>query len=380
MTNPPHLTVMFVCAPTAASSKRPGLVNVLIQHHGGNPQARSSAGVCLLRVMGVLGMEKMWCHQFTSLVCHAIHASASSFFVPVACLPSLVACRLLPVPPSTPLTPCGQETPLHWAAKSGATACAMVLLRHGASCHAQDSQGRTCAHVAAGQGHIAVLQALHCAVTAALPQQQQQQQQTVSAPSIATTPHSADHSTSTSHRSSVRPAQQQHRPHADADATPHLPPLCGGGASSSTLQPQGRAPLLWLARDNSGKTPVHWAAYFGRALAAEWMLHHGGGGATSAMDDRGRTPLHWAAWRGHLACVEALVRLEQAGVESVNDGLLVGESAGAGASAGVTSVRQANVPSGVFRTDGDGKTPRALALQAVRPGGAMFVRMRSAQA
>src|SRR6516165_10602386 len=51
------------------------------------------------------------------------------------------------------------------------------------------------------------------------------------------------------------------------------------------------------ALDWSGRTPLHWAAQFGRADVADHLMRAGAGVDRPASD--GATPLHWAAQEGH---------------------------------------------------------------------------------
>ncbi|CAM9614317.1 unnamed protein product [Lampetra fluviatilis] len=58
--------------------------------------------------------------------------------------------------------------------------------------------------------------------------------------------------------------------------------------------------------DGNGDTPLHWAAFRGRAGSARALLR--GGACCRAADAHGETPLHWAAKRGQRAIAAALLR------------------------------------------------------------------------
>lgn len=51
---------------------------------------------------------------------------------------------------------CGRDTPLHFAASRGNTALCMLLLHHGASVAAQNTNGATPLHVACGDNQMEV--------------------------------------------------------------------------------------------------------------------------------------------------------------------------------------------------------------------------------
>ncbi len=60
------------------------------------------------------------------------------------------------------------------------------------------------------------------------------------------------------------------------------------------------------ALDRWGRTPLHWAAQFGRADVVDLLLRAGAGVDRQASD--GATPLHWAAQEGHAGVVQRLLR------------------------------------------------------------------------
>jgi hypothetical protein len=60
------------------------------------------------------------------------------------------------------------------------------------------------------------------------------------------------------------------------------------------------------SRDETGMTPLHWAAHGGHAKAAQLLLRKGSD--LSATNRDGWTPLHFAACAGHVETVKALLR------------------------------------------------------------------------
>ncbi|QDV36898.1 ankyrin repeat domain-containing protein [Tautonia plasticadhaerens] len=101
--------------------------------------------------------------------------------------------------------------------------------------------------------------------------------------------------------------------------------LTDAGAEVEALDGIGRSPLHWAAqfgrpdvaelliRSGSevnrpaadGMTPLHWAAQEGRAEVVRLLLREGA--EADRQDGRGRTPLHRAAWRGQAEVVEVLL-------------------------------------------------------------------------
>lgn len=65
------------------------------------------------------------------------------------------------------------------------------------------------------------------------------------------------------------------------------------------------APLDVTTRDAEGRTPLHWAAFYGYATTVRQMLQQQA--EVEARDHQQRTPGHWSAFKGHLAVVKALV-------------------------------------------------------------------------
>jgi ankyrin repeat protein len=61
------------------------------------------------------------------------------------------------------------------------------------------------------------------------------------------------------------------------------------------------------ARDQQGRTPVHFAASCGHISIVESLLQSGGSATTP--DNSGYTPIHWAAYNGHEKCLESLVEV-----------------------------------------------------------------------
>ncbi|KAJ1334032.1 ankyrin repeat domain-containing protein 50 [Microdochium nivale] len=84
-----------------------------------------------------------------------------------------------------------------------------------------------------------------------------------------------------------------------------------GGALSWALN---RAVVQFLLRngaclehhDEDGRTPLSWAAQYGRQQTVETLLEHGA--AFDAASNDGSTPLHFAAQTGHLAVVRTLLK------------------------------------------------------------------------
>jgi ankyrin repeat protein len=64
-------------------------------------------------------------------------------------------------------------------------------------------------------------------------------------------------------------------------------------------------PLDVTTRDADGRTPLHWAAYYGYANTVRKMLQQQA--EVEARDHQQRTPGHWCAFKGHLAVVKLLV-------------------------------------------------------------------------
>src|SRR4029077_14231067 len=59
------------------------------------------------------------------------------------------------------------------------------------------------------------------------------------------------------------------------------------------------------ALDWSGRTPLHWAAQFGRADVADLLIQAGAG--VDRQEKVGATPLHWAEREGHHEIVRLLL-------------------------------------------------------------------------
>jgi ankyrin repeat protein len=62
---------------------------------------------------------------------------------------------------------------------------------------------------------------------------------------------------------------------------------------------------LSAALDWSGRSPLHWAAQFGRADVAEVLIRFRAEVGRPAAD--GATPLHWAAQEGHSEVIRLLL-------------------------------------------------------------------------
>ena len=65
-----------------------------------------------------------------------------------------------------------------------------------------------------------------------------------------------------------------------------------------------RTQLELEARDNEGRTALHWATYFAHLAVAQYLCEQGAD--EEARDGKGRTPVHLAAMRGHLSLLQYL--------------------------------------------------------------------------
>jgi ankyrin repeat protein len=101
--------------------------------------------------------------------------------------------------------------------------------------------------------------------------------------------------------------------------------LIEGGADVEALDWSKRTPLHWAAQfgrldvaellirsgaeidrpADDGATPLHWAAREGHAAVVQLLLREGA--KANRKDGAGRTPLHFAAWRGWVEAVELLL-------------------------------------------------------------------------
>ena len=101
--------------------------------------------------------------------------------------------------------------------------------------------------------------------------------------------------------------------------------LLDRGANVNARDGVGRTPLHWAvfygyvdvarllldrgadvnARDEHGWTPLHWAAYFGRVDAARLLVERGAD--VNAKNKYGSTPLHYAAYYGHVDVARLLL-------------------------------------------------------------------------
>jgi ankyrin repeat protein len=76
-------------------------------------------------------------------------------------------------------------------------------------------------------------------------------------------------------------------------------------AKTPALAPKAVTPLDVTTRDAEGKTPLHWAAFYGYTTTVRQMLQQEA--EVDARDEQARTPGHWSAFKGHLAVVKVLV-------------------------------------------------------------------------
>ena len=60
------------------------------------------------------------------------------------------------------------------------------------------------------------------------------------------------------------------------------------------------------AKDNKGRTPVHWSAWTGHLEVARALIE--AGAEMNAKDDNGCTSLHASAQNGHLEVARALIK------------------------------------------------------------------------
>ncbi len=69
--------------------------------------------------------------------------------------------------------------------------------------------------------------------------------------------------------------------------------------------PEPAAPVDVTTRDADGRTPLHWAAFYGYTTTVRTMLQQQAD--VNARDNQQRTPGHWASFKGYMAIVKMLV-------------------------------------------------------------------------
>jgi ankyrin repeat protein len=76
--------------------------------------------------------------------------------------------------------------------------------------------------------------------------------------------------------------------------------------TKTVAAPEPAAPVDVSTRDADGRTPLHWAAFYGYTSTVRTMLQQQDADA-NARDNQQRTPGHWAAFKGYLPVVKLLV-------------------------------------------------------------------------
>ena len=71
-------------------------------------------------------------------------------------------------------------------------------------------------------------------------------------------------------------------------------------------------------RDDTNRTPLHWAAAIGNANLVQLLIKHGAD--DSLLDSNGATPLHYAAQHGRIDCITALLSGKQKSDAPDHDG------------------------------------------------------------
>jgi ankyrin repeat protein len=118
-------------------------------------------------------------------------------------------------------------------------------------------------------------------------------------------------------------------------------------------------PDLVFSKDDTGRTPLHWASYCGRKDVAELLL--ASNADVNAKDSLGATPLHNAALNGHKDVVELLLASKAEVNAKDNDGWTPLHYAACHGRKGVVELLLAS-NADVNAKDKDGKTPLHMAV------------------
>ncbi len=159
------------------------------------------------------------------------------------------------------------------------------------------------------------------------------------------------------------------------------------GAEVEPLDWSGRSPLQWAAQfgrtdvadlliragaavdrqASDGATPLHWAAREGHHEVVRLLLARGA--KPNVKDQEGRTPLHFGAWRGRLAAVEELLRAGASpGIRDRSGKTPLHEARETGRREVLERLREAQGQGDRTRTEGEGPTaPIALTRVRVHP-------------
>jgi len=198
------------------------------------------------------------------------------------------------------------STPLHVAARVGATDAAVALLGQGADVAARDELDWVPLHIAAWRGHVEVIRRLvaHGADVAALSGSGQ-------------TPlhFAADGGRIEAIRELVARGGDVTAGDNGGWTPLHAAALTGQADSIRELVMQGADVM---AHTRSGRTPLHVAAQESRVAALRELVAHGAD--LTARDDRGWTPLHAAANAGEVAAIRELATLGADIAARANDG------------------------------------------------------------
>ncbi|XP_041370509.1 uncharacterized protein LOC121384261 [Gigantopelta aegis] len=225
-------------------------------------------------------------------------------------------------------------TPLAEAVQAQQICAVKRLVKMGANINAQDNLGRTSLSIAAYQGwHDGVVFLLRngakkntCDTSGRTP--------------LHAATYNKDKRTLSALLSSLSPSELNHEDNEQMTALhwaafhkrpDHVQELVARGANILATDIDGKLALHWAAQngclrsccvlasvyhanhvinmpDNSGKTPVHYAAAAGHVDIIEYLASRPGCDLEPGDPDE-RTPLHWAAAMGHADCVTSLLKL-----------------------------------------------------------------------